>query len=88
MRHSISTTAEYGDYVSGPRVVDESSKAAMEQILAEIQDGTFAENFVTELRSGSTFAELRRAGREEQIEQVGKELRGMMPWISNPDVPE
>ena len=43
---------------------------------------------MTELRSGSQFAEMRRAGREEQIEQVGKRLRGMMPWISNPDVPE
>lgn len=88
MRHSISTTAEYGDYVSGPRVVDDSSKEAMEQILAEIQDGTFAENFVTELRGGDTFPAMRKAGREEQIEKVGKELRGMMPWISNPDVPE
>ena len=88
MRHSVSTTAEYGDYVSGPRVIDESSKQAMEDILAEIQDGTFAEDFVSELRGGTRFAELRREAREEQIERVGKELRGMMPWISNPDVPE
>ena len=89
MRHSISTTAEYGDYVSGPRVVNDSSREAMQQILAEIQDGTFAEQFVNEVRSGSAeFDAMRKEGRGELIEQVGKELRGMMPWISNPDVPE
>ena len=89
MRHSVSTTAEYGDYVSGPRVVNQSSKEAMENILVEIQDGTFAENFVGEVRSGGEeFDRMRREGRAEPIEQVGKELRGMMPWISNPDVPE
>jgi len=89
MRHSISTTAEYGDYVSGPRVVNDSSKAAMEQILAEIQDGTFAENFINEVRSGGAkFDRMREEGRGEQIEVVGKQLRGMMAWISNPDVPE
>ncbi len=89
MRHSISTTAEYGDYVSGPRVVNEASKQAMDEILAEIQDGTFAEDFVEEVRSGGAeFDRMRKEGRTEQIEQVGHQLRGMMPWISNPDVPE
>jgi len=84
----VSTTAEYGDYVSGPRVVNDSSKAAMEQILAEIQDGTFAENFINEVRSGGAeFDRMREEGRGEQIEVVGKQLRGMMAWIS-PDVPE
>src|SRR6056297_375240 len=80
MRHSVSTTAEYGDYVSGPRVIGESSKEAMEQILAEIQDGTFAEKCVSELRDGDQFAEMRRQGHGEQIEQVGHKLRSMMPW--------
>ena len=89
MRHSISTTAEYGDYVSGPRVVNQTSKEAMENILIEIQDGTFAERFVEEVRAGGEdFDRMRRAGRGELIEQVGSQLRGMMPWISNPDVPE
>ena len=88
MRYSVSTTAEYGDYVSGPRVVNDSSREAMQQILAEIQDGTFAENFVSEVRSGGEqFNEFRREGREHPIEQVGKDLRDMMAWISNPDVP-
>jgi ketol-acid reductoisomerase len=89
MRHSISTTAEYGDYVSGPRVVNQTSKEAMQNILAEIKDGTFAEKFVQEVRGGGgEFDRMRREGRGEQIEQVGDRLRDMMPWISNPSVPE
>ncbi len=89
MRHSISTTAEYGDYVSGPRIVTDDTRAEMRQVLAEIQDGTFARGFVEEIQSGGEeFTRLRREGRGERIEQVGKELRGMMAWISNPDVPE
>ena len=85
MRHSVSTTAEYGDYVSGPRVVNESSVAAMQDILAEIQDGTFAKDFMEEWESGAeNYERMRQEGRGELIEQVGKELRAMMPWIDEP----
>ncbi len=85
MRHSISTTAEYGDYVSGPRVIGEESKAAMQQILAEIQDGTFARNFTGEIESGGEFFAAKRAeGREHPVEVVGRELRAMMPFIDPP----
>ncbi|MGM0617806.1 MAG: ketol-acid reductoisomerase, partial [Actinomycetota bacterium] len=79
MRHSISTTAEYGDYVSGPRVIGEESKAAMRQILAEIQDGTFARNFTAEIESGGEFFTRKRAeGKDHPVEVVGRELRAMM----------
>ncbi|MFP4312066.1 MAG: ketol-acid reductoisomerase [Nitriliruptoraceae bacterium] len=85
MRHSISTTAEYGDYVSGPRVIGEESKAAMRQILAEIQDGTFARNFTAEIEAGGRFFEGKRAeGKQHPIEVVGRELRAMMPFIEGP----
>ena len=85
MRHSVSTTAEYGDYVSGPRVVNETSVQAMQQILAEIQDGTFAQGFMDEWESGATnYQRMREEGRGSLIERVGKQLRGMMPWIDEP----
>ena len=85
MRHSISTTAEYGDYVSGPRVIGEESKEAMKQILREIQDGTFARNFTSEIESGGEFFAAKRAeGKEQQVEVVGRELRAMMPFIDTP----
>ncbi len=85
MRHSVSTTAEYGDYVSGPRVVNDSSKAAMKEILAEIQDGTFANRFMEEIESGGEFfAEKRAAGKAQQVEVVGRELRALMPFIETP----
>src|SRR5699024_3842376 len=83
MRYSISTTAEYGDLVSGPRVVNEDTKAEMKRILEDITSGRFAEEFVGEVRSGGKrFDELRAAGEEHEIEKVGRELRAMMPWIS------
>lgn len=83
MRYSISTTAEYGDLTRGPRVITPAVKAEMKTILDEITSGKFAEEFVGEVRSGgSNFDALRKAGAEHQIETVGKELRGMMPWIS------
>jgi ketol-acid reductoisomerase len=85
MRHSVSTTAEYGDYVSGPRVIGEDARAAMRDILSEIQDGTFARAFVAEIEGGGeTFARMRTSGREHRIEQVGRELRAMMPFIDTP----
>jgi ketol-acid reductoisomerase len=89
MRHSISTTAEYGDYVSGPRVVNDSSREAMKQILAEIQDGTFANNFMQEWESGAeNYNRMRTEGRGELIEKVGAELRAMMSWIDTPKLPD
>jgi ketol-acid reductoisomerase len=83
MRYSISDTAEYGDVTRGPRIVDADTKARMKEILGEIQSGKFAEEWIAESRSGrANFQKLRDAGKAHQIEAVGKELRGMMPWIS------
>ncbi len=85
MRHSVSTTAEFGDYVSGPRVVNDSSKAAMKEILAEIQDGSFANRFMDEIESGGEFfAEKRAEGKNQQVEVVGRQLRALMPFIETP----
>jgi ketol-acid reductoisomerase len=83
MRYSVSDTAEYGDLTRGPRIINDSVKAEMRQILSEIQNGQFAEEWIAEARGGrARFHELEKAGHEHQIEQVGEELRGMMPWIS------
>lgn len=82
MRYSVSNTAEYGDYISGPRVIDECSKDAMRQILAEIQSGEFARDFLQEMKIGSPVLKAaRRHTGESLIEEVGGELRQMMPWI-------
>jgi len=83
MRYSISNTAEYGDYVSGPRIIGPHVKDEMRQVLREIQDGTFAKNWILENQAGRpSFLAMRRAGAEHQIEQVGQELRAMMPWLN------
>jgi ketol-acid reductoisomerase len=83
MRYSVSNTAEYGDYTRGPRVINEASRQAMKEILAEIQDGRFAREFILENRTGNAVMKAqRRLSREHQIEQVGGKLRSMMPWIS------
>ncbi len=83
MRYSVSNTAEYGDYTRGPRVINEASRQAMKEILAEIQDGRFAREFILENRTGNAVMKARRRlSREHQIEQVGSKLRSMMPWIS------
>lgn len=83
MRYSISTTAEYGDLTRGPRIITDETKAEMRRILDEIRSGQFAEEFIGEVRSGgSRFEEMRSAGRQHQVEQVGAGLREMMPWIS------
>lgn len=84
MRYSISNTAEYGDYVSGPRVVSCESKKAMKQILKEIQNGVFAKDFILERKAGYTRMNAERMRTESSLlEQTGKKLRGMMPWISS-----
>ncbi len=83
MRYSISDTAEYGDLTRGPRVINDAVRAEMGRILAEIRDGTFAEEWIAENRNGRrNFNELRKRGQAHQIEQVGAELRAMMPFIT------
>jgi ketol-acid reductoisomerase len=85
MRYSVSTTAEYGDYVSGPRVINDASRDAMKDILAEIRDGSFANRFMAEIESGGEFFEQKRAeGKQHEIEVVGRTLRDMMPFIETP----
>ncbi len=82
MRYSVSDTAEYGDYTRGPRVIDGMVKDEMAQILAEIQDGSFAKEWILENQAGRpTYNALKRMDEEHLIELVGKELRQMMPWL-------
>jgi ketol-acid reductoisomerase len=81
MRHSISDTAEYGDYTRGPRVITEETRAEMRRILDAIQDGSFAQEWLAENRAGrANFERLRKADHDHEIERVGAELRAMMPW--------
>ena len=83
MRYSISNTAEYGDYVSGPRVIGEDSKKAMKEILKEIQNGKFAKDFILERKAGYVRMNAERGIAERSLlNQTGKKLRSMMPWIS------
>ena len=83
MRYSISNTAEYGDYISGPRLIDESVKARMKNVLDDIQSGRFTKDWVLENAAGqASFKAMRRRESEHQIEEVGERLRGMMPWIA------
>ncbi len=82
MRYSVSDTAEYGDYTRGPRVIDDMVKDEMAQILAEIQDGSFAKEWILENQAGRpVYNALKRQDEEHLIEAVGKELRKMMPWL-------
>lgn len=84
MRYSISDTAEYGDYAVGSRIVTAETKKEMKKVLTEIQDGTFARNWLVENSVGRpSFNAIRRIESEHQIETVGKELRGMMSWIDS-----
>jgi len=82
MRYSVSHTAEYGDYTRGPRVIDDMVKDEMAQILAEVQDGTFAKEWILENQAGRpVYNALKHMDEEHLIEIVGKELRKMMPWL-------
>ena len=82
MRYSISNTAEYGDMTRGKRVIGAESRAAMKQILAEIQSGEFAREFIAENRAGNeNFDRMRQEAAGHEVEEVGKDLRDMMPWI-------
>lgn len=83
MNYSISNNAEYGEYVTGPRVVTEETKKAMKQCLKDIQTGEYAKSFLLEYKAGQpTLISRRRLTEEHQIEQVGAKLRAMMPWIA------
>jgi ketol-acid reductoisomerase len=83
MRYSISDTAKYGDVTRGSRIITDETKAEMRRILDEIQDGRFADEWIAESRGGrAKFHQLLEDGATHQVESVGKELRGMMPWIS------
>lgn len=83
MRYSISNTAEYGDYVTGPRIITEDTKAEMKRVLDDIQSGRFTRNWVQECQAGQpSFKATRRRNAEHSIEEVGARLRAMMPWIA------
>ena len=83
MRYSISNTAEYGDYVTGPRIVTEETKKEMKRVLEDIQTGKFARDFVLENQAGQPLLKARRRiGAEHEIGKVGAKLRSMMPWIA------
>jgi ketol-acid reductoisomerase len=85
-RWSVSDTAEYGDYVSGPRVIDPRVKANMQQVLAEIKDGTFASRFIADQDAGAPeFSALRAKGEAHPIEGVGRDLRKLMSWVKSAD---
>ncbi len=87
MRYSISNTAEYGDYTRGPRVVNDETRAEMKRILGEIQDGTFAREWIAENRAGQeNFKRMRDEQAATQVESVGKELRSHMDWISTDEL--
>ncbi|MBK8725930.1 MAG: ketol-acid reductoisomerase [Holophagaceae bacterium] len=89
MRHSISDTAEYGDYTGGPRLVTRETREEMRRILGEIQDGRYASDWIRENREGRPWFEGRRAEeREHPIEQVGRRLRRMMPFLDAVELPE
>jgi ketol-acid reductoisomerase len=89
MRYSISDTAEYGDLTRGRRVIDDETRMVMEDILEEIQDGSFAREWILENEARRpVFNALRKKGREHLIEKVGRELRKMMSWIESKDAPQ
>ena len=82
MRYSISNTAQYGDLTRGPRIINESVRAEMKKILKEIQSGEFAREWILECKAGKpVFNILTKRGQEHSIEEIGKKLRAMMPWL-------
>jgi ketol-acid reductoisomerase len=87
MRYSVSDTAEHGDYRSGPRIVDERVRAEMKEILAEIQDGQYAEEWLDENAAGRpVFNKVREDEMNSQVEEVGRNLRRMMPWLNPKEI--
>jgi ketol-acid reductoisomerase len=84
MNYSISNTAEYGEYVAGPRVITPETKIEMKRILQDIQAGRFTRDWMLECKAGQpSFKATRRLNDKHQIEEVGAKLRAMMPWISS-----
>jgi ketol-acid reductoisomerase len=84
MRYSVSDTAEWGDYQSGPRVIDTHAREQMEQVLAEIQDGSFAKKWIAEADAGfPELLRLRQQAQTSQLEELGRQLRQMMPWLES-----
>ncbi|KAF1085078.1 Ketol-acid reductoisomerase [Sporotomaculum syntrophicum] len=82
MRYSVSNTAEYGDYMVGPRIITEETREEMRNVLAEIQDGTFAKEFLLENQTNKPFMNaIRKQEKESLIEEVGAEIRALMPWL-------
>lgn len=82
MRYSVSNTAEYGDYMVGPRIITEETREEMRAVLAEIQDGTFAKEFLLENQTNKPFMNaIRKQEKESLIEEVGEEIRALMPWL-------
>ena len=87
MRHSISNTAEFGDYVTGPRIITDETKATMKDVLSDIQTGKFAQKFIDDAESGFPYMNGERSKmRDHKLETVGKELRDMMPFISKKEL--
>ena len=83
MNYSVSNTAEYGEYTSGPRIINEATRAEMRRVLADIQSGRFARDWMLENKvNQSSFKAMRRRAQEHPIEQIGEKLRAMMPWIA------
>jgi len=82
MWYSISDTAEHGDYTAGPRIITDATKAEMKKLLVEIQDGTYARNWILENQAGRpSFNMTRKREQNSLLEQVGRKLRAMMPWL-------
>jgi ketol-acid reductoisomerase len=87
MRYSVSDTAEYGDYVAGARVINAESRQAMQQLLAEVRDGSFARNWIAENERGRTaFYTYRAQDIEHPLERIGQTLRRMMPFVEPKEV--
>ena len=83
MNYSISNTAEYGEYVTGPRIITDETKAEMRRVLKDIQTGKFTSEWIRECKAGQPmFKATRRMNDGHPIEEVGEKLRGMMPWIA------
>jgi ketol-acid reductoisomerase len=87
MRYSVSDTAEWGDYIAGPQIINDETRAAMRKLLADIQSGAFAEDWIEENHQGRPrFNRMRQQDTGLQIEQVGRELRRMMPFVNPREV--
>ena len=86
MRYSISNTAEFGDYVTGPKIVTEDTKKAMKQVLSDIQDGTFASEFIQDMKNGQIhFQAMKKKAAEHPSEVVGADIRKLYSWNNEND---